>query len=376
MGENRPNPTAPKKRYEAWKQPRSFAVGSTQWVCEPGKEPWQCVIAGTAPNGRDLLVTRPGDPPNKAYSVPQSLVWATKPEVIMPAPAQSANKPASAGPCRQFLKIPSNALIFGCGNLQFLPNPNAGLGDATKSKKEPIRLFVRSSKPIDHFYWGQCVHDMTGLEHKQKIPLDYMHGDDVVGYADKFDVDKEGLTIGGFLTPSRDDDRAAEILYKAKAGVPWEGSVNFDGGNLKIEQLKQGQTAQVNGYTMQGPGTIFRKWTLRGAAVCPYGADPDTQAKFAAGKVGEMMVEVLDGPKDPAPAPSTPQASKPAMAKQFRSWRIGGRYWVCEPGKEAWESILGSVTANNTAVVNTCSGGPTQTRTVPLNWLSESKPGA
>jgi hypothetical protein len=90
------------------------------------------------------------------------------------------------------------------------------------------------------------------------------------------------------------------------------------------------------------------------------------------------MVEVLDGPKDLVPAPSTPQAPEAATAKQFRSWRIGGRYWVCEPGKQAWESILGSVTANNTntAVVNTCGGGPTQTRTVPLNWLSENKPGA
>ena len=149
MGENRPDPTAPKKRYEAWKQPRSFAAGSTQWVCEPGKEPWQCVIAGTAPNGRDLLVTRPGDPPNKAYSVPQSLVWATKPEVIMPAPLVR-EETRHGGHAGSSSKIPSNALIFGCGNLQFLPNPNAGLGDATKKQEgsRSVCSFVHPSRLI------------------------------------------------------------------------------------------------------------------------------------------------------------------------------------------------------------------------------------
>ena len=169
-------------------------------------------------------------------------------------------------------KVPAAALRFGCEKIQFQfrqdPNPNAdgtdvGLGDRHEISKEPIRLFVRSGKPIDHFYWGQCVHDMSGVQHKDKVPLDYMHGADVVGYADTFDVDNGGLTIGGFITPFKADDRGSEILAKAKAGVPWEGSVNFAGGNLKIQKLKEGQYAQVNGYLMQGPATIFREWTLR-----------------------------------------------------------------------------------------------------------------
>ncbi len=163
---------------------------------------------------------------------------------------------------------------------------------------------------------------MSGVQHKDKVPLDYMHGADVVGYADTFDVDNGGLTIGGFITPFKADDRGSEILAKAKAGVPWEGSVNFAGGNLKIQKLKEGQYAQVNGYLMQGPATIFREWTLRGAAVCPYGADSDTQAQFAAGSE-EVQVEIVEGPLaevdscqlsvvSPAATPQPASGSQPA----------------------------------------------------------------
>ena len=201
-------------------------------------------------------------------------------------------------------KVPASALRFACEAFKFgdpnLDGADKDLGDKHQPAKAPISLFVRSSKPIDHFYWGQCVHDMGGVGHKDKVPLDYMHGSEVLGYADTFDIGDEGLTISGFITPFKEDDRASEVLAKAKAGVPWEGSVNFAGGNLKIQKLKEGQYAQVNGYLMQGPGTIFREWTLRGAAVCPYGADSDTQAQFAAGD--EVAVEIVEGPLAEAPA--------------------------------------------------------------------------
>ena len=81
---------------------------------------------------------------------------------------------------------------------------------------------------------------MTGLEHKPRIPLDYMHSDQVIGYADTFDVDQAGLTIGGYLTPARDDDRAAEILAKAKAGVPWEALGELRRGQFQNPTVETG----------------------------------------------------------------------------------------------------------------------------------------
>lgn len=39
-----------------------------------------------------------------------------------------------------------------------------------------------------------------------------------------------------------------------------------------------GEIAPVNGYDFEGPGVIIREWPLRGVAICPYGADANTES--------------------------------------------------------------------------------------------------
>jgi hypothetical protein len=41
--------------------------------------------------------------------------------------------------------------------------------------------------------------------------------------------------------------------------------------------------APVNGYQFEGPGIIVREWPLRGVAICPYGADANTESAALAG---------------------------------------------------------------------------------------------
>jgi hypothetical protein len=45
-----------------------------------------------------------------------------------------------------------------------------------------------------------------------------------------------------------------------------------------------------------GPATVIRKWTLRGLAVCPYGADRQTATEFDAGNGDTATVQFLDPP--------------------------------------------------------------------------------
>jgi len=66
-------------------------------------------------------------------------------------------------------------------------------------------------------------------------------------------------------------------------GVPLEASINFGGDGIEIEDLEDGDSAEVYGTTMSGPMVIVRKWPLRGVAVCPYGADMNTATTFASG---------------------------------------------------------------------------------------------
>ena len=170
------------------------------------------------------------------------------------------------------------------------------LGDnGEDAKSAPIEMVALSGQPIAHWWWGQIVHDLSGMNlHKDRLPIDYCHDDEqILGYLNKFGVDTGKLVASGALTPYGDDDRAIEVMHKARAGVPYEASVFWGGDGIRLEELAEGQTAEVNGYALTGPATIVREWPLRGIAVCPYGADMNTvSTTFNAGR--EVPVTVLN----------------------------------------------------------------------------------
>lgn len=159
------------------------------------------------------------------------------------------------------------------------------LGDNGEgAKSAPFRMVARSGDAIDHWWWGRVVHDLDGmrLPSRNRVAIDYVHDENqIVGYANKFDTSTGNLEASGSLTPYDDDDRASEIVHKAKQGVPYEASINFGGDGIKIEEYEAGDQIEVNGRKFSGPITVVREWPLRGIAVCPYGADSNTSTEFS-----------------------------------------------------------------------------------------------
>jgi len=214
-------------------------------------------------------------------------------------------------------KIPANA--FRMAEKPF------ELKASGKDGKYPVRLVCRTSAPVESWFWGTCYHDLHGMKlAKEKLPIDYIHDDaEVIGFLDNFTVENGELVATGELTPFKDDDRAAELIHKLKVGVPYEASINFS-GETKIEDVKQGGIADVNGGQVAGPCLIFREWTLRGVAICPYGADgqTSTSAEFSADEAIPVSVlsgespaaeaPAADSPAEEAPAPATPAEDPPA----------------------------------------------------------------
>ena len=181
---------------------------------------------------------------------------------------------------RNFSAIPANALCFAGGEVSIGDN---GEG----SKTAPVKLKARSGLPIEHWYWGKVVHDLSGMRtHKPRLTIDYAHNDaEVLGYLNHFETESGDLIASGALTPFKDDDRASEVLFKMKQGVPYEASIFFGGDGIKIEEVGEGMMQTVNGRQFDGPGVIIREWPLRGVAICPYGADQNTEsAAFAKGQ--------------------------------------------------------------------------------------------
>lgn len=151
------------------------------------------------------------------------------------------------------------------------------------SKTAPFKMVARTGDAIDHPYWGRVVHDLSGmLTHKARLPIDFNHDpSDIIGYANRFDHSSGDLEVSGALVPYKDNDRASEIVHKQRNGVPYEASIDFSGAKLKVEEVPEGVGVEVNGRQFTGPINVIRQWSLRGVAVCPYGADRNTLTAFS-----------------------------------------------------------------------------------------------
>jgi len=192
----------------------------------------------------------------------------------------------------KFRDIPAAACFLAAGEIQSArKNPD--------DRSAALRMVARSGKPIEHPYWGNIVHDLSGVRmHKNRIPVDYCHDPkEIIGYLNHFDGDSGDLVTTGALVPFKDSDRATEILHKMDAGIPYEASINFGGDGIKLEEIAPGQVAQVNGYQFEGPGVIVREWPLRGVAICPYGADMHTESVNFADSKTTIRATVLCQPE-------------------------------------------------------------------------------
>lgn len=205
----------------------------------------------------------------------------------------------------KFNAIPAGACVLNVGEFELGSN---GQG----AKSAPVRLVARSGKAIEHWFWGRVVHDLAGMHlHKSRLPIDYVHDPkEVIGFLNKFDSSSGGLVTSGALVPFGDNDRATEIIHKAAEGVPYEASINFGGDGIKIEEIADGQMVTVNGARFDGPGVVIREWPLRGVAICPYGADQNTESSVLADKSKVFSATVVRA------APPEAKAEGAAMSEQ------------------------------------------------------------
>ena len=176
-----------------------------------------------------------------------------------------------------YLEIPGDAAL-ACGE------------NGENAKSAPVQLLARTGDAIDHWYWGPIVHDLDGMSiARGRVLIDWRHDrEEQLGYLNKFETSTGDLVARGALVPYKGDDRAAEIAYKSREGVPYQASIEF-GGELVLEEVAEGQTVTVNQREMTGPLTVFREWELEAVAICPFGADPNTVTQALDGGDGRRV---------------------------------------------------------------------------------------
>ena len=179
-----------------------------------------------------------------------------------------------------------------------------------------VHIAARTEEPIEHWYWGRCVHDLDGVQiHKPRLALDYRHDDkEILGYVDRFEHRDGALWADGKVMLS--NPRGREVYDQHAAGVPYEASIAFDPDSMVLEIVQSGQSAEVNGQTLDGPLLIFRKWNLVGLAICPHGYDKHTVTEFCAANPDARFTPPAEDPPELAEEPADPPPAAEAASDE------------------------------------------------------------
>jgi len=164
---------------------------------------------------------------------------------------------------QQFDEIPQEAFNFNMeGTVTF--------ADGSGEDKKNIRMQLYDGSIVSHWYWGNLAFDLKTMKlAKKKVPILYDHDTDQrVGYSTGASFDGAFILEGRFLDGSL---HAEAIQRDIQDGFPFEASLRFDPEKTKIEFIKEGESVEVNGRTLKGPGTLMSNTVIMEGSTCVFG---------------------------------------------------------------------------------------------------------
>lgn len=147
-------------------------------------------------------------------------------------------------------------------------------GDDDK-KKNTFRIVGYSGGIIkNHWYWGNIAFDLGGMKfRKSRTPVLAEHFKDVrIGFSTRQNIKDQVITEGPFL----DNPDAQNLKADMLKGFPMEASLLVMPS--VVEHVKEDASVKVNGLTLKGPGSVFRKSTIMEVSMCVFGADSKTKS--------------------------------------------------------------------------------------------------
>lgn len=172
-----------------------------------------------------------------------------------------------------FLNIPATAFILGADEC-------FAKVDSEEGKPARLQMTAYSGKIIkNHWWWGDLAIDLQGMAFpKRTYPvLDSHDPNKKVAFMKKPVITADhALVVEADNVTFVDTPAAHEFVKLSKQGFPYEASIHAM--PQQIQRLSPDEVADVNGFSMKGPGTIWRKSTFKEASVCLFGYDPNTQS--------------------------------------------------------------------------------------------------
>lgn len=150
-----------------------------------------------------------------------------------------------------------------------------GEGD---EKKPRLKMVAYSGGVIkDHWYWDNLAIDLKGIKFSSgKFPIleDHITSKKIAFSKDPILDGK--LEIDPDKTHFVDTDESAEFQKLSADGFPYQCSIYAK--PTIVERLAEGTSVKVNGFTLKGPGTVWRECEFKEASVCVFGWDEKTKA--------------------------------------------------------------------------------------------------
>lgn len=173
-------------------------------------------------------------------------------------------------------KVPSGAVHFMEEGLDSQCSVKFEEKDGNKIPK--LNMVIYSGGIIKgHWYWGNLAIDLSGIQFpKKRYPILAQHNiERKIAHTGK-PIVAENLSVDPEKTKFVRTDDSEKFLGLVEDEFPFQSSMWIP--PTSVERVAEGETAEVNGYKLKGPGSIFRKSIFKEASVCVFGADSDTSA--------------------------------------------------------------------------------------------------
>jgi len=130
----------------------------------------------------------------------------------------------------------------------------------------------------DHWWWDDLAIDLDGVGFSaEKFPILENHDTDrKIAFTGKPVVDENGISADPNTTVFLDNNLSTEFISNSKKGFPYQSSIYVQ--PTSIERIEKDAEVEVNGFTLKGPGTVFRKCEFKEMSVCVFGWDSNTNA--------------------------------------------------------------------------------------------------
>jgi hypothetical protein len=131
----------------------------------------------------------------------------------------------------------------------------------------------------NHWYWGNLAINLKGMRFdKDRYPILEDHDTDKkIAFTTVPSIESGALVINPEMVTFLDTDDAKKFIANSKKGFPYQASIHAE--PTKFTRLDKGESVEVNGMMLEGPGTVWDECSFMEVSACVFGYDSNTTAK-------------------------------------------------------------------------------------------------